>query len=54
MKVTWLRLRHPHLDFDVDVSLTEYEGRWLTVAILADRGVSQPDRLAMPSLLGPR
>jgi hypothetical protein len=31
-----LRLRHPDLDFYVDVTLTEHEGRWLAVAMLAD------------------
>ena len=35
-KVTALRLRHPDLAFHVDVTLTEHEGRWLAVAMLAD------------------
>ena len=35
-KVTALRLRHPDLAFHVDVTLTEHDGRWLAVAMLAD------------------
>ena len=31
-----LRLRHPELAFHVDVTLTEHEGRWLAVVMLAD------------------
>ena len=31
-----LRLRHPDLVFYVDVTLTEHEGRWLAVVMLAD------------------
>jgi hypothetical protein len=34
--VITLRLRHPNLDFHVDVTLTEKDGRWLAVATLAD------------------
>ena len=34
--VTALRLRHPDLAFHVDVTLTENDGRWLAVAMLAD------------------
>jgi hypothetical protein len=30
------RLRHPDLAFHVDVTLTEPEGRWLAIAMLAD------------------
>ena len=29
-------LRHPDLVFHVDVTLTEHEGRWLAIAMLAD------------------
>lgn len=32
----YLRLRHPELDFWVDVRLREFDGRWLAVADLAD------------------
>ena len=35
-RLTALRLRHPDLVFHVDVTLTEHEGRWLAVAMLAD------------------
>ncbi len=34
--LTALRLRHPDLAFHVDVTLTEKDGRWLAVAMLAD------------------
>ena len=31
-----LRLRHPDLAFHVEVTLTEKDGRWLAVAMLAE------------------
>ena len=31
-----MRLRHPELDFWINVFLSEHEGRWLATAILAD------------------
>ena len=35
-RVRAMRLRHPGLSFYVDVTLTEKDGRWLAVAMLAD------------------
>jgi len=34
--MTHLRLTHPDLDFWIDVRLSEWDGRWLAVADLAD------------------
>ena len=39
LAVRRMRLRHPDLAFHVDGTLTEKDGRWLAVAMLAD----QPD-----------
>ena len=49
-----LRLRHPDLDFYVDVTLAEIEGRWLAVAMLADEpdiGAGHEPRVALRSAL---
>ena len=52
--VTALRLRHPDLAFHVDVTLTEKDGRWMAVAMLADEpdiGVGDDSREALRAAL---
>jgi hypothetical protein len=48
------RLRHPDLVFYVDVTITEYEGRWLATAMLADEpdiGTGDDPREALKAVL---
>jgi hypothetical protein len=52
--VTALRLRHPDF-FHVDVTLTEKDGRWLAVAMLADEpaiGTKTDPREALQDTVG--
>jgi hypothetical protein len=52
--VAALRLCHPDLAFHVDVTLTEKDGRWLAVAMLADEpdiGTGSDPRSALHAAL---
>jgi hypothetical protein len=49
-----LRLRHPELVFWIGITLTEHEGRWLAVAMLADKpdiGTGTEPREALRAVL---